>query len=226
MLGALAAAERWEEFRAFMAEMRSHRVAFSAITYAMAMRCADRTQDTAWVLSLHKDMVSEGLSPSGTMANSVIKAALAVGDLETAAATVLTLLREGGTVVRSVLPATLRWLRQLTDCGVLRWLSLSRSVYLNMLERLLAEGQLVALKGVMAEAQALRGPDFNCHDVAACNAVISNSVRRRRADLGRVFLELMGELGLETNDVSFNILMDAALKVGRDNRAMLYGFDV
>ena len=54
---------------------------------------------------------------------------------------------------------------------------------------------------------------FPYHDTNACNLVLTDLSKRRRFDLAYTFLSLMHELGLRADTVSYNILMDLALKV-------------
>lgn len=54
---------------------------------------------------------------------------------------------------------------------------------------------------------------FPYHDTSSCNLVLTDLSKRRRLDLAYAFLSLMHELGLRADTVSYNILMDLALKV-------------
>lgn len=54
---------------------------------------------------------------------------------------------------------------------------------------------------------------FPYHDTNSCNLVLTELSKRRRFDLAYAFLSLMQRLGLRADTVSYNILMDLALKV-------------
>lgn len=63
---------------------------------------------------------------------------------------------------------------------------------------------------------------FPYHDTNSCNMVLTELGKRRRFDLAYSFLQLMNELDLKADGVSYNILMDLALKVRWVEVASLY----
>lgn len=102
LLGALSGSERWDDFFALSQQMVKEGVAFSAITYHMALRGADRTGDSVGVLKLYSRMVSEGFSPSASISHLVVKAGLDVGDLEQAVGAMMLLIKEHWAVKKYV----------------------------------------------------------------------------------------------------------------------------
>ncbi len=74
-----------------------------------------------------------------------------------------------------------------------------------------------AVKGAVPPASAAASSSssspFPYHDTNACNLLLTEVSKRRRFDLAYTFLSLMHELGLRADTVSYNILMDLALKV-------------
>lgn len=177
------------------------------------------------------------------MCHAALKAALALNDLATAVAAMKTLVREGWNFGRYVLcwcglgPLWSPNPHRLSHTTINDRL---RGVYATLQQRLLFAGQTQALKSLMAEAQtstsnqpprsttaatpmqaapvpaaAVLGgtTTFPYHDTNACNLVLTELSKRRRFDLAYTFLSLMHELGLRADTVSYNILMDLALKV-------------
>ncbi|EWM22890.1 Pentatricopeptide repeat containing protein [Nannochloropsis gaditana] len=232
VLGALAAAERWPVFRMYLDRMRKEGVRLSAITYGWAVRGAERGEDWGEVLKLFRAMQTDRYQPTASACHAALKASLALNDVETAVAATTTLLREGWTMGRR-LYASVQF-------------RLLMGGKRNLLEALVreAEKEMPSVSAAAVEYGAItlsrdqgtKGkaavrlvpfppstgppiPSFPYHDTNSCNLLLTELAKHRRLDLACIFLSLMNELGLGPADaVSYNILMDLALKVKRPGK--------
>jgi hypothetical protein len=95
-----------------------------------------------------------------------------------------------------------------------------RATYLGLVNGLLSANRTEELHTLMRDIQRERG-NFAFHDIVTCNKVLTDCAGRRRLDEARAFLLILQDLGITVDHVSYNIVMDLALKV-RPTRQFLF----
>lgn len=88
-----------------------------------------------------------------------------------------------------------------------------RRLYTSLLQSLVASNQLPVARSLLQEVQTRRHVELMEYLPTAAKGVLTDCVKRRRSDQGQAFLEILGQMSIEVDEVCFNNLMDSALKV-------------